>query len=290
LDDAADAWRKGIKIYENLTVQYPHDQTYAVLAADAYHELIVHLIDRKPREKREAWERIVQIYENSTVRTILQESSTPEPVLANVLYIYARALAGVRRLRDAEQVCMKALQAIHKLDAMQPGQKTRLANLYHLHGKLVEPSGRHRDAEESYSKALQLNPQSALFNNDLAWLLVTAPDRTIHDPAQAVALARRALEIQPKAANVWNTLGVAQYRVGDYRAAIESLKKSEELAPGTDYGANAFFVAMAHWQLGDKDTAHEWYSQAAEWTDKNQPQNEELRRFREEAIELLKIL
>ena len=40
-------------------------------------------------------------------------------------------------------------------------------------------------------------------------------------------------------------------------------------------------------QLGDKQTAHKWYAQAVEWMDKNQPANEELRRFRAEAAELL---
>ena len=50
-----------------------------------------------------------------------------------------------------------------------------------------------------------------------------------------------------------------------------------------------FFLAMAHWQLGDKQAARKWYDQAVAWMDKNQPDNVELRRFRSEAEELLKI-
>jgi hypothetical protein len=44
---------------------------------------------------------------------------------------------------------------------------------------------------------------------------------------------------------------------------------------------------MAHWQLGQKDEARKWMDQAVEWMDKNQPQNDELRRFRAEATQMM---
>ena len=44
---------------------------------------------------------------------------------------------------------------------------------------------------------------------------------------------------------------------------------------------------MANWQLGEKDKARAWYDRAVQWMDKNEPKNEELRRFRTEAAELL---
>ena len=50
-----------------------------------------------------------------------------------------------------------------------------------------------------------------------------------------------------------------------------------------------FFLAMAHWQLGETDKARKWFDQAVGWMDKNQPRNAELRRFRAEAAELMKI-
>ena len=50
-----------------------------------------------------------------------------------------------------------------------------------------------------------------------------------------------------------------------------------------------FFLAMAHWKLGEKEKARELYDQAAQWMDKNQPKNEEFRRFRAEAEELMGI-
>ena len=74
---------------------------------------------------------------------------------------------------------------------------------------------------------------------------------------------------------------------GDWKAAIEALERSELLAPGRSRAFNAFFLAMAHWRLGEKDKARERYDRAVEWMDKNQPMNKELCRFRAEAAELL---
>jgi Flp pilus assembly protein TadD len=86
----------------------------------------------------------------------------------------------------------------------------------------------------------------------------------------------------------WNTLGVAQYRNGDCKAAIEALNKSVQLSKEGDSNSfDFFFLAMAHWQQGEKDKARAWYEKAVAWMDKNRPQDEELKRFRSEAMALL---
>ena len=89
-------------------------------------------------------------------------------------------------------------------------------------------------------------------------------------PSRAVALARKAVELEPKNWAYRNTLGAAQYRAGDWKAAIAALEKSMELRKGGDSN-DWFFLAMAHWQLGEKDKAREWYDRAVQWMDKNQP-------------------
>jgi hypothetical protein len=52
---------------------------------------------------------------------------------------------------------------------------------------------------------------------------------------------------------------------------------------------DTFFLAMAHWQLGDKEEARRWYYQAVAWMEKYSPMDEDLRRFRPEAAALLGI-
>jgi hypothetical protein len=61
-----------------------------------------------------------------------------------------------------------------------------------------------------------------------------------------------------------------------------------ELRHGGD-ACDFFFLAMAHWQLGQKEEARNWFDKAVEWMDMNHSKNEELRRFRTEAAELLGI-
>ena len=99
-------------------------------------------------------------------------------------------------------------------------------------------------------------------------------------------MARKSVGLGPSAANIQNTLGVASYRTGDWKSAITALTQSEELEPDKHLGFNAFFLAMAHWQLRHKDEARAWYDRAVSWMDKHGPKNEELLCFRAEAEEL----
>jgi hypothetical protein len=50
------------------------------------------------------------------------------------------------------------------------------------------------------------------------------------------------------------------------------------------YAFNGFFLAMAHWQVGDKKQARRWYDKAVLWMEVNRPGDDELRRFRAEAL------
>jgi Flp pilus assembly protein TadD len=102
-----------------------------------------------------------------------------------------------------------------------------------------------------------------------------------------VELVKKAVELNPREGSYWRTLGVAHYRAGDWKDALAALEKSMELHCGGD-SFDWFFLAMAQWQLGNKDKAREWYDKAVDWMEKNQPIHEELRRFRAEVEELMK--
>ena len=115
--------------------------------------------------------------------------------------------------------------------------------------------------------------------------LATCPEPKVRDPRRAVEAAKKAVQLAPAEGAYWNTLGAAHYRAGDGKAAIQALKKAMDLRKGGDC-FDWFFLAMAYWRLGEKDQAHQWYSRAVRWMDKNQPKNEELRRFRSEAANL----
>jgi tetratricopeptide (TPR) repeat protein len=162
-----------------------------------------------------------------------------------------------------------------------------LADAWHDRGIAYLKQGHPNKAIGDLSKAVGLNPKHAMAFNNLAWTLATCPELKIRDSRRAVELAERAVLLEPKGS--MNTLGVAHYRAGDWKAAIAALKKSVELdqRPATSF--NAFFLAMAHWQIGEKEQARSWYDQGVHWMQKNAPNDEELRRFRAEAEELLEI-
>ena len=123
--------------------------------------------------------------------------------------------------------------------------------------------------------------------NLLAWLLATSPEGVSRDPARALSLAKEAIELSPGYIN-WNTLGAAQYRLGQWKEAVASLQKSVALPRGKD-GYDLFFLAMAHWKLGNKGEARKHFAQAVDWMDKTKPRDEQFHRYRAEAEELLEI-
>src|SRR5262249_40644432 len=89
-------------------------------------------------------------------------------------------------------------------------------------------------AIRGFNKALALDSKSASVHNELAWLLATCPDPKRRDPRQAVAHAKQAVELESKDGTFWNTLGVAHYRTGNWKVAVEALEKSMALRNGGD--------------------------------------------------------
>jgi tetratricopeptide (TPR) repeat protein len=135
-----------------------------------------------------------------------------------------------------------------------------------------------------YRKDLAASRQKELAGyNDAAWFLATCPEPKFRDPGRAVALAQRAVELDPKEGKLWNTLGAAQYRAGNWKAAARALEKSIELSKGGQ-SVDWFFLAMAYWQLGEREKARTWFEQAMKAKDWNRTDSDML--YREAAAVL----
>jgi tetratricopeptide (TPR) repeat protein len=156
-------------------------------------------------------------------------------------------------------------------------------------GMALRKQGQLDEAIVAYRKVIELKPDNHAASCQLAWLLATCADPKLRDPRQALELAKKGIEFEPEAACFWQILGWAHYRAGAWKASIEALEKSMVLQKRPKGGDSYqwFFLAMAHWQLGNTQEARKWYDRAVEWMNKNQSRNEELRRFRTEAAELL---
>jgi tetratricopeptide (TPR) repeat protein len=189
----------------------------------------------------------------------------------------ARVYWGLKQFDQALADCSKFIEFV-------PG----LPRAWYNRGRVHVGLEQFDQALADFSKAIELQPDSVEAWNGLAWFLATCPDLKVRDAERAVNLAQKTVVDAPKDGNLWNTLGVAQYRAGAFQAAIKALNKSMELRQGGD-SFDSLFLAMAHWQLGKKDEARQWYDKAVEWMEKNNLADDELRRFRTEAEELLGI-
>ena len=81
---------------------------------------------------------------------------------------------------------------------------------------------------------------------------------------EALRQSQAAVELQPDNGMYLNTLGVAQYRVGDYQAALATLTRSEQLNSKVFDGSSPpdlVFMAMVNQQLGNTDQAREQLQQ-----------------------------
>jgi tetratricopeptide (TPR) repeat protein len=157
---------------------------------------------------------------------------------------------------------------------------------HYLLGNALRDNGDLAGALTAFRKSIDLAPKLAVAHNNLSWLLASCTELRLRNPQQAVEHGKRAVELAPEEGCFWNTLGVAYYRNGAVKAAVAALRKSVELRNGGD-AEDCFFLAMAHWHLGDKDEARQWYDRGLQWMVKNNANNEELRRTDAEATSLL---
>src|SRR5262249_17865314 len=118
-----------------------------------------------------------------------------------------------------------------------------------------------------YEGVIRLQDRDPQAYANMAWILTTA-DPKYRDPLQALQMATKAVELAPREASYWTALGAAHLRAGEGQAALTALDRSMKLSQGGD-GSDWFFVAMAHWQRGNKQEARKWYDRAVAWLEKN---------------------
>jgi serine/threonine protein kinase/tetratricopeptide (TPR) repeat protein len=203
-------------------------------------------------------------------------------------------LAG--RTQEAEDALRRAILIDEQIAEIWPDANRHPTHIgwhhYNL-GLLVYDSGRveeaadlFRQAQAVFEDAAAKHPDKPLLVHALAWFLTDCPATQFRDPKRAVGYAQTALKHSPTSARYWFTLAAAQFRAGEYSNANAALNKSIELANGRD-ARHWLLQAMTRFNLGDRDLAHKRYRQAVEWMAKHKPADEELRRFRAEAAQLL---
>jgi serine/threonine protein kinase len=130
-----------------------------------------------------------------------------------------------------------------------------------------------------------LDPNNAEAHNGVAWALASVRDDPWFDPKQALAEARKAVELDGNNWSYWNTLGVAAFRAKDWATAREALMKSIEITGGK--AADWFFLAMTDWQQGNREEARKRFEVARSALPYERKGDPEIARFHAEAAALL---
>jgi serine/threonine protein kinase/tetratricopeptide (TPR) repeat protein len=315
LKKAEQTYRQGIEQWQKLVDHWPGELWYRHELSYALHALGMLLkTTKRPDEAEKAFREALALEEAVVASTPTNPGWIPSWAAPWVGTDYRGRLCDyymqlwlllrdAGRFREAAQVCRQETAVVEKVIAQSPNAadyQVRLATRYNDLVHLLKAAKQPQQADQAVRRALQIwektvatfretirrNPSFAWASNDLAWRLATDPEPQRRDGRQAVAFARLAVESGPTNGYWVNTLGAAHYRAGSWKEAVTALQKSIELRKGGD-SFDWFFLAMAHWQLGEKETARKWFDQAVQWMDKHKPRNEELRRFRAEAAELL---
>ena len=122
--------------------------------------------------------------------------------------------------------------------------------------------------------------------NALAWRICFLRSRSPKQILESVTLAERAVALDPKNPDIWNTLALARYRNGDWTQASSAIEHTERLRGGGNAG-DRVILAMIRFRQGDRAQARHWYVQSANLIEQQRPPNEDLRTLRAEAESLL---
>jgi WD40 repeat protein len=120
-----------------------------------------------------------------------------------------------------------------------------------------------------------------------SWRIVKRADATARDYGRALAYADRATTLAPSSRSHLNTLGVARYRNGDWKAALVTLERAAAMRE-TPSPRDLAFLAMARFRLGQAQAARDTLERLREEMKKpDNGNNEALRGFLREAEALV---
>lgn len=154
------------------------------------------------------------------------------------LRLHQRLVAALGRAGDRQA----ALQAAQAMARAHPDRREAHALL----GDVANDLGEVQRAVAAYRAALALAPDQARILNNLAWLLRDAPQTR----AEALALAARAVALEPDADAAWDTLAVLRRQAGDLAGAQQALERALETAP--PHRRATYLERQAAWAEADR--------------------------------------
>jgi tetratricopeptide (TPR) repeat protein len=264
----------------------------------AYNNLANVLRDTgRSRAAEKEWGKSVAYYEQA----IKDWPRVPEHRrdLARIERAFGDLLFDGNKRTEATAHVRRSIELLTQLNADFPGRlsvQEELGDSLAAMGDLLTAEGDPRNAEEHYRRALELKehvlsqqPDITSHNNKLAWFLTDCRDLRFRDPGRALVLAQKAVTLtRGENGDYLNTLGVVQYRLGEWTAAVATLHRAQHQR-GEGDESDWLYLAMAHWKLNEKQQSLDCYDRAVKLLSAFEYQPESSVRLRAEAAQVLEI-
>jgi serine/threonine protein kinase/Tfp pilus assembly protein PilF len=186
---------------------------------------------------------------------------------AGMYYYLDISNRAARDMPAAARAISTSIEILERLVQKHPQSawyKRELSEFYLASGDIFVFTGKLGQALARQKQAIDTDPSNARAYLRMAWGLANCPDPKLREPLRAIQLAEQATKLEPRNPTAWHTLGAAEYRAGQWKAARESFDKTMTLANGGEV-ADWYFAAMACWRLGEADRARELFQKAEAW-------------------------
>jgi tetratricopeptide (TPR) repeat protein len=278
--EALAAYQRAQEIQERLVRENPSFSEYHfALAKNRLNMGILLSQIGQPSEAMAAYQHVLEILE----RLVHDDPAVSEyqSVMGGALNCMAALDLKNQRFDEARQKLVKAIKFQQQALVGNPNQPVYRQNLGSHYANLAEAAEGLKDgalllqarrglAELARSPEGELNEDYAEALNSLIWELVKhSPDAASRSLlAEELTNLRRMVEKFPRGL-YYNSLGTAEYRMGNYQAAIDACAKSLELLPKEQnlpgpHPGDLAILAMSHRQLGSAEEANKFRTQLDE--------------------------
>jgi tetratricopeptide (TPR) repeat protein len=225
------------------------------------------------------------------VAMLKERLGNTDPSVASSVHQLANVLEKQGKAAEAETLRRRSIGDLDAALKGAPGDTNLAAQLHFDRARAYVCLKDYEKAVPEFEKAIELDPNSPVARNTLAWYYANGPIN-ICSPEKALALALKAVELTGRTnANYLNTLGVVYYRLGQLTNALETLEAGLKEGGTATTAYDFLFLAMSCQRLADPSQAQDYFRKATNWlasqSSLRSNQKAELAAYRAEAEQLL---
>jgi len=296
-DDAERQLSEAAHVFNHLVSGHPTENRYRAARAYCFGTLGRILRDRGRYEDATAVldEAISEL--DAVIEAVAEDPEYPVPRYVETLALSQSHLGQTLGLMGQQDKIDGAFQAavatLEKLTDKPSSSQEKLALVHQHWGNTLHDAGKHDEARKRFKESNEVwaalvasDKASPDHRHNYARFLVDCPVNDLRDAEAAIEILKQLTQQTPRNPIYWNTLGTAFYRNEAWQSSVDALQRTEEERESKQ-GRGLFILAMAKWQLNDRDEATKAYKAGLEWLEKTLPSNPDLRRIQREAAALL---